>query len=776
MNTMRKKVLAASMAAALALSFTACGGPGDTQEKDTQEGPGGSAVNNLPEFVYVPEFITLDDAISLYNATITGGEIYYTTDEFDEEAETWREFLCHRPLAGGEETRISLDLPENFNMRVWDIGEDGTVSVLLNSYEWDEVLQTGQDFYWMARYDGQGNQVFANDISEQIQSLGDNTYLQSMSVDGQGRFYLLGNTYSDSGSSYMMWLFDEEGNEQGTIPFSGWVDSVFRGGDGSAYVTYYDQMTGDYVLTEVDFDLKKLGNTYSGIPSRGSGVMYPLSESSFLAYDSTTVYEYDLESQAAEELFTWLDSDINGDSVRTAMALEDGRIAVIYQDWDTNERGVVLLTKTSSAEIPQKQQIVVAVMYLDSELQSAAVQFNRNSDQYHITVKSYIDTSNWTETSYADAQTNLNNDITSGNCPDIIQLSNVNVSQLAAKGVFEDLTPYLKGSSALDRSDMIESVLGAYTYGGVLTGIPNSFSLTTLVGSVDMVGSAPGWTLDELIAFADAHPGAELFHNFSKSRLLQICLMYNMDRYVDWNEGTCSFDTEEFKTLLEFANRFPDEDQINWESGASEPGRISRGEVLLAQAGLYDFNEIQMYAAMFGGSVTCIGYPNSDGYNGCILNSSGALAISARSGVKEGAWAFIEGFLNQERTWRSFGFPNSQSELEAMVKEATEPQYVLDENGDPFLDENGKPMVSTGVSSVTYGNGDWSYEYRMATKEEADQILALMDGAKPVTTTNDQIFLIISEEAEPYFQGQKTADEVASIIQSRAGIYVSENS
>lgn len=37
-----------------------------------------------------------------------------------------------------------------------------------------------------------------------------------------------------------------------------------------------------------------------------------------------------------------------------------------------------------------------------------------------------------------------------------------------------------------------------------------------------------------------------------------------------------------------------------------------------------------------------------------------------------------------------------------------------------------------------------------------------------------EIIRIISEEAESYYQGQKTVDEVAKIIQSRIRIYVNE--
>jgi hypothetical protein len=84
---------------------------------------------------------------------------------------------------------------------------------------------------------------------------------------------------------------------------------------------------------------------------------------------------------------------------------------------------------------------------------------------------------------------------------------------------------------------------------------------------------------------------------------------------------------------------------------------------------------------------------------------------------------------------------------------------------------------------VTYGGGSgigyqdgWEYTFHIPTQEEVDQTLALMEVARPVTSGTDEVYSIISEEAEAYFKGQKTVDEVADIIQSRVKIYVSENS
>lgn len=55
-------------------------------------------------------------------------------------------------------------------------------------------------------------------------------------------------------------------------------------------------------------------------------------------------------------------------------------------------------------------------------------------------------------------------------------------------------------------------------------------------------------------------------------------------------------------------------------------------------------------------------------------------------------------------------------------------------------------------------------------------VFEMIDAAMPASGTNQQIMAIITEEAEAFFKGQKTVDEVTPIIQSRVYVYVSENS
>jgi hypothetical protein len=51
----------------------------------------------------------------------------------------------------------------------------------------------------------------------------------------------------------------------------------------------------------------------------------------------------------------------------------------------------------------------------------------------------------------------------------------------------------------------------------------------------------------------------------------------------------------------------------------------------------------------------------------------------------------------------------------------------------------------------------------------------MINSAVPIISYNDDLYTIIREEAAYYFNGTKTLDQVADIIQNRAQVYVSEN-
>nr|WP_300786881.1 extracellular solute-binding protein [uncultured Acetatifactor sp.] len=753
-----RRVLGLALSAAMALSLAACGNSsgGETEKK---------------EWVWVPEFITIDDeTVSFYDMQLVGDSLCYQSYDYDEETGISTQSICRYSLADGNITKTPLNYVEekNWNLNRLVYAQDGSMYGTTNVY--NEDYTKSETF--LCKFDAEGKQIFAEDMTELVAE----SYVDNMAIDGEGRIYVTGENN--------VWLFDADGNKRGTVSLGAdvnWIRAMGSGKDGKMYLCYYTS-NGDTVLCDIDFDGKKTGNTYENYPSSNSNALVPGIEKDFMAQDGNRVYEYDVKSQTSTELFTWLDSDINGNTVENFWGLEDGRILAVASDWETNEKSIALLTKTKASEVPQKETILIGSLYGDSNIQSAAVKFNKSNDKYHISIREYLNYNDYDGDDYqafmTDGINRLNNDITSNNCPDILDLSGLNIKQLAAKGVFEDLNGYLEKSEKLSREDFLENILEAYTLDGKLVSIPYSFQMSTVVGKGSEVGTEMGWTLEELIAYADAHPDALLFDSKTKDVIMMTLMAYNADYFIDWSTGECRFDSEEFKDILNFANRFPEE--YDWEKeDVSTPNKIQKGQVLLYEENIYDFNELQMCNEIFQGDASYIGYPTMDGSVGCMLSASQAYAITSKSGHKDGAWEFIEGFLtkeeNPDRGFSSIGFPTMKSKLNAMAADAVEVKYYTDENGELYYDENGEPIPMGGGGGISYEDG-WSYEYRIPTQEEVDLALSLMEIAKPVSySQGDEVLNIINEEAAPFYKGQKSVDEVASVIQSRIKIYVGEN-
>lgn len=777
-NNYLKRTAAVVLASVMAFSMAACG---DKTEDTVQ-------TNTMPEFVYVPEYIELEggENVNLHNAVMAQDSLYYLTYEYNEEEMSSTTKLCrYNPMEGGAAAQVPLDLGENGNINTFAVDKDGNIYLYMEDYSAVEGTAEAADSMaaaagelgnnpksFIAKFDAQGTLVYEQEITEVMQEDEENSYVNSMAVDESGRLYL--------SCSNLVRLFESDGSYQGSIDMQdNWINSMGKGKDGKVYVTYFGSGSG-MTLTEVDFTGKKLGNSYENFPSgNGSGSLSPGGEKDFLIQDGTKLMEYDMASQATSDVLTWLDSDINGQYVDNVGVLSDGRVLAAISDWGTGKTELALLKKTKSSELVQKEQLTVGTLSVNQTLQAAAVSFNKSSEKYHVNIKNYIDdNAEWTETTWSDAIAKLNNDITSGaNSPDILDLSQLNTGQLAAKGVFEDLTPYLENSTVLDKDDFMKNILDSFTYDEKLIAIPGSFGISTVIGKSADVGEEMGWTLDELIAYAQDNEGANLFYNASKGSIMNTLLYYNMDSFVDWETGTCKFDTPEFKKLLEFVNTFPDE--IDWEADTrSQPAQIAAGDVLLAEAYLYDLESIQQYIAMFGKEpVTFIGYPTVDGSVGCMLNAGDAYGISGKSQNKEGAWAFVEHYLKESSSEDFFfrnGLPTRQSELDKMIEEATKEEYVTDENGEPVLDESGAAIVAGGMSSISYG--DWEYTFHTPTKEEADMLRELIKVAKPAAGSDSELSNIIMEEAEAFYKGQQSVDNVTKVIQSRAQLYVSENS
>lgn len=798
-NKRIKRITAGLLAGIMVFLLAVCGkeegnkgGESGTNSENSESSGGAGGTQNTGgktddgDYVYVPRFYDLPvdteaDSARYGSVSLEGSRLYcvYTVLKDGKISNNW----CYVDMDNPDAAPVVLmDLTE---YAAWT--EDSATDVVMAAADKDggtilllqisplvpmdatdeELARQQRDTaYSIKKLAEDGTEIFDSDVTEYLKMDMNNTYPQQMFADEEG------NIYISNGASYV-WVFDKEGNHVMDIDLSriqGYVAAVNILPDGRLGVAHQ----GNGMQIEVfNPDTRQFSETYTNLPSNCyNSNMAAGPNGGVLLNGNSSLYEYSLETQEYTELIKWMDCDLNSNNIRDIATLEDGRIAVYSSDWSAGTDSLILLERMQASEVTEKETLTLGCMYLSSNLQAAVVEFNKENDKYKIEIKNYGESVDYSvENAYEDARTLFYNDILTGKAPDMFLAENIDMKLFAVKGLIEDLSPYLDGSTVVQRGDLFETILNAYTINGTLCAIPRSFSVQTLAGRTSEVGTESGWTLQEMIAFAEAHPDILIQPYASKMQVLSLCMMFDFDSWVNWETGECSFDTPEFKAVLEFANRYPAQAD---ESLPSAQQQIMEHTALLHDFGLNDPRSWQLESIIFGEPITAIGYPSAHS-NGVLAFGDSAVCISTASPNKEAAWSFIETLLTEEAQDDEmiFNFPVRVSSFEKRIAEAMVPEYMYDENGEPLLDENGNPKE---ISRYSYGLQDGLViEVYAVTQEEADGIRHVISQIDGIYSYDWNMMGIIMEEIAPYFEGQKSVDEVAGIIQSRVQLYINES-
>ena len=116
------------------------------------------------------------------------------------------------------------------------------------------------------------------------------------------------------------------------------------------------------------------------------------------------------------------------------------------------------------------------------------------------------------------------------------------------------------------------------------------------------------------------------------------------------------------------------------------------------------------------------------------------------------------------------GLPVSKALFEKQLKKATTMTYQLDNYGNYILDANGEKIPEQHY----YAINDGMYTYYCLSQGMADKIMDLINTTTKVSVSDSAIEDIVKKQAAPFFEGQKSVDEVARLVQSNAKIYVNE--
>ena len=118
-----------------------------------------------------------------------------------------------------------------------------------------------------------------------------------------------------------------------------------------------------------------------------------------------------------------------------------------------------------------------------------------------------------------------------------------------------------------------------------------------------------------------------------------------------------------------------------------------------------------------------------------------------------------------------WSLPTNRVAFETNLEKAMTPQYMRNADGSFLLDENGERIEQ---DRLVWRLGSMTVHIKALTQEQADKILELVRTTAKVRDNDPELMTMITNEAEAFFSGQRTAEEVGQLLQSKVSIYLSE--
>ena len=553
-----------------------------------------------------------------------------------------------------------------------------------------------------------------------------------------------------SGEGRIMNHYDTEGEFTGSVAVDGDIFSNFEkcfaltdnrflviksDGAGMPYAESYDPQTGQgerKALPDSFWQYQVFQGTVADI----------------VLCNSTGVYQIDLEESAPTEMLDFVDADLDINGFQLIHQINEACFAGIFDMGGGATLG--LFERSEAPEGLRKQVVLLGTMSgLDADLRARIISFNQTNDQYRIAIKQYD-----TYDKELSAFTRLNNDIISGKMPDILMIDGaMQLQGYISKGLLADVGKLIEEDEELDGGQFMENVFDAFRVDGTLYYVVPAFAVDTLVAKQSWVGDRTGWNQGEFAAVAAGLPGdIEIVSETSRYVYLEDYMRVCGREYVDMDKGKCDFGSEAFVSALQFAATLPEDGEgVDYDERTYD-SRYIEDRALLQPVTICDVCDLaQQINGCIGEDIAYVGYPAESREGSCIRIHGNAFVLSAQGSGLEGAWEFVRYFLTEDYQKNEMyeGLPTREDAFDEKAQSAA----VFEDYC--FINEE-----FIKVAPMTQG--------------QIDRAVGFIKGLHNAAFEDEVIMGIIREESEVYYVGDKSADDVAEIIQNRVQNYLRE--
>lgn len=700
--------------------------------------------------------------------------------------------------------------------------------VLTEGRRWSRTQYVGDTLYYGVS-NASGGYIYeiCGDTDPKLILESEHMLVGSFSVDTEGNIYFLSMEEAEGEKLFSLWKFDEEGKKVFCKDASSFVKDILTAGCADAALTedgycvlngygacfVWDTNGNEIVKYESEWFSETEANGYLdgeyGLINGSEGVYVyrvkgrsvflqligvkskqlceeiivalPISFSNTLqsdaegysVLDSIKVYsghDQGIYISDREKLYRYLDSEkelsevvswsepglsINRDFI-TEIRVDERGIPILYGYDGAKQRGLFYGMEIKPVEDFVQRTIEIGSISMwasriEDIIESYIEEYNESQSENKVVLKVYDDL------------TDLHLALVQGKGPDILHLQGLDIDEYIEKDILENMDPYFEESDGFKKGDILPAVQKMISRDKSVYYLFPSFVMDVTVLGNSYAEKKSITTKDFLTMIPDGED-IYLCNQNMQSAMLYLTHM-DLEQYVDWEKKRCSFDDgrfEEYMAVLKGAN-FPENGSAF--STVSYAEKINNGKYAsilgISVSNTFDYWNIK---EAFDKSAQIIGVPNQKGKELYPAEPNAGLifGINHASEQKEASWDFLEYYI---------------------LAVAGEAERHLDEGRSFSIlkDTFEKQLYPVANPEIKYSfwnsySGEMYEGYPVITDEMRDELRNMAD--KLVWSTSfvpsGKVGEIVTEEMLSYLRGNKTAKEVADIIQSRVSIYMSE--
>jgi len=654
-------------------------------------------------------------------------------------------------------------------------GNNGEIIVVTEKMETLECAM--RPFVFVINENGEKIRDINFDIKEPLQGM-------CIYMTEDGKFLL-----SSDGKLFVM---DQQGREIASESDAG-LSGMMCISNGKWYAIMPEMNSDEpkFLVQEVDVNTGKLVGEKIKTSDKVMRLMQ--GEKDCFYMDNNGIQKYDVLTDKCEPILSWSETDLNHGRLRyggekifsenemvffqNAKEATSTRASMDKKGESSGNMLVLHLTKADKNPHAGKQILKVGVNGVsDPTFIDEVIKFNTSSDQsarvvlydYNPDEPQAYYLANTDDESTSEGVNSLTLDLLSGEGPDIL-IGFSDVKKFNNENTLVDLKSKFESDSEIKKEDYFESVVHAFEEDGKLFQIPITYMVDGMAINKKVDGAKENLTFADFEKIASTLPdNMQMYYTSSYDKMLNEWMNHLSSHFIDNENKKVSFDSEEFKTLLETVKKYG---YVKDKSDDPE-GAIFHGEFIgksfdfrngLIATCIQSFSSLEDFASMEYSlrniGIVYSGVPSSEGMG---MSASGKITMAITTSAKDtdACWSFLRNFLKED----------VQQNLSFETQTLPVNRNAFKTNCDTEIKLNKEVLKDAQEVRDLKGEMD----LLELKPEHVDMLIACIEKITQSTGGDTDVWKIVSEEAAGYFAGSRTVEDVCRNIQDRASKIVQE--